>query len=118
LQVHASGATPTHADDARLSHWHALQAAALLKAAETGTAGAACTEVDATSPSADWLGYVSLQIEEGRAVVYPAGSPTPAPTVVVRDRPMPCSKSLGGISTRVYRFPGGSWFLALVTAVS
>ncbi|MFG6432833.1 hypothetical protein [Roseateles sp. LYH14W] len=92
------------------------RAGQLLQATPAAAAGAYCANVDGSEP-VDWWHYVALQIDSGKAVVYPAGSDIAAPAVTVHDRPV-CGQTLGGIGTRVYLLPGWRWFLPLVTSVS
>ena len=115
VRAHAHGAAVTHADDPRLSRLAMLRANELLQTAPPAAAGANCASIDADSQNwGDWLYYIALQIDSGKAVVYPTGSDIPATAVVVRDRPM-CGY---GVGTRVYTLPGGRIVLPLVTSIS
>lgn len=116
VKAHGYGTVATHPGNSHLSRWNMKRANQLLQAAPAAVAGAQCARVDG-SQFVEWLHYVALQIDNGKAVVYASGSDVATPAVTVRDRPV-CGGTLGGMGTRGYFLPSGRWFLALITGIS
>ncbi|MFG6460432.1 hypothetical protein ACG04Q_02535 [Roseateles sp. DXS20W] len=117
-EAHARGLIASHPGDDHNSMWTTRRARSLLESVTPRAALDSCASVDGRGRADDWLFYIAFQLDRGHAAVQASDADAPTDVIVVRERSMGCSPSLGDTSTRAYGIPGGRWFLPLLTGIS